>query len=61
MKYAHLSKRYISLFDGEWCKVNTLEELDVMFREFAEKRPEIYTDFRHWIDTLVRMNVLIPF
>jgi hypothetical protein len=61
MKYAHLSKRYITLLDGEWGSVVTLEGLDERFCEFRKWRPTIYTDFRKWIDSLVEMNVLIPF
>lgn len=61
MQYEHLSKRYVSLYDGKWGIVRTLEELDRQFKYFAKLRPEIYTDFRVWIDNLVAMGVLIPF
>ena len=57
MKYVHLSKRYIS----DYGIVRTLEELDKMFRDLQVKRPAIYTDFRGWIDSLVRIGVLFPF
>lgn len=56
MKYVHLSKRYMS----DYGIVLTLEELDKMFRDLQIKRPTIYTDFRGWIDSLVRIGVLFP-
>ena len=56
MKYVHLSKRYISEDGVVW----TLSELDKLFKELRIKRPSIYTDFRRWIDALVRMQALFP-